>query len=122
MAVIGSPVMHPETPRLLLRRFRNDDLDVLSQLNADPDVMRYILDGSPLDQEQTVAPFAAMAPHCEERRFGLLAIEIRESWLGRAGDAPLSARGDAFGRTTQQTQPERATLRPRPRNRSPSPL
>jgi RimJ/RimL family protein N-acetyltransferase len=36
--------MHTE--RLLLRDWRDDDLDTIAAINADPGVMRYILDGS----------------------------------------------------------------------------
>jgi len=38
-----------ETDRLLLRRWHDDDLDALAALNADPEVMRYVADGRPID-------------------------------------------------------------------------
>lgn len=41
-----------ETPRLILRKFRPDDLDDLCRLYADPDVRRYFPDGA-LDREAT---------------------------------------------------------------------
>ena len=39
-----------ETDRLILRRFTEADLDLLYELDSDPEVMRY-LDGSPTPRE-----------------------------------------------------------------------
>ena len=64
------PVVFLRTGRLLLRQFRDDDLDALCRLNADPEVRHYILDGSTLDRSETVARFAAMVAHWTERGFG----------------------------------------------------
>lgn len=47
-----------ETERLALRRYERDDLDRLTRLNTDPEVMRYIGDGSLRDREQTRAGIA----------------------------------------------------------------
>ncbi len=47
-----------ETERLVLRRYERDDLDRLTRLNTDPEVMRYIGDGSLRDREQTRAGIA----------------------------------------------------------------
>jgi RimJ/RimL family protein N-acetyltransferase len=41
-----------ETDRLVLRRFTDDDLDVLVDLDGDPDVMRYINGGRPTPREE----------------------------------------------------------------------
>jgi RimJ/RimL family protein N-acetyltransferase len=43
--------MHLTTPRLMLRRFRPDDLELLVRLHADPKVMRYV--GGTKDRAQT---------------------------------------------------------------------
>ena len=40
-----------ETERLVLRRFTSDDLDLLAQLDADPEVMRFVT-GRPTPPEQ----------------------------------------------------------------------
>ena len=42
-----------ETPRLILRPFRENDVDLLAPLMADPDFMRFSL--GPYDREQTAA-------------------------------------------------------------------
>ena len=44
-----------ETEHLILRRMRDDDLDDIARINADPEVMRYIADGSLRSREQTAA-------------------------------------------------------------------
>lgn len=68
-----------ETPRLLLRRWRDDDLAPFAAINADPEVMRWIGDGSVRDEEQTRAAIATMEALWEAERFGLFAVEIRET-------------------------------------------
>jgi RimJ/RimL family protein N-acetyltransferase len=41
-----------ETPRLALRQFTEDDVDNLSDLNSDPEVMRYLTGGRPTPREE----------------------------------------------------------------------
>jgi RimJ/RimL family protein N-acetyltransferase len=41
-----------ETPRLLLRRWRGDDLDAYARICADPEIMRYVT-GVPQTREQS---------------------------------------------------------------------
>jgi RimJ/RimL family protein N-acetyltransferase len=41
-----------ETERLLLRRFTTDDVDLIFELDSDPDVMRYITGGLPTPREE----------------------------------------------------------------------
>jgi RimJ/RimL family protein N-acetyltransferase len=81
--------MRLDTPRLVLRRLGLDDLGALTRLNADPEVMRYILDGSTLDQEQTRGRFEAMDAHWDEHGFGIFGVEVRDGgelagWAGLA--------------------------------------
>jgi RimJ/RimL family protein N-acetyltransferase len=66
-----------ETPRLVLRRWRDEDVLPFSAINADPTVMRWIGDGSVRDEEQTRASIAAMERLWETEGFGLFAAEIR---------------------------------------------
>ncbi len=44
-----------ETERLTLRRIKLSDLDDMARINGDPDVMRYIGDGSPWTRVQSEA-------------------------------------------------------------------
>jgi RimJ/RimL family protein N-acetyltransferase len=66
-----------QTPRLLLRRWREDDIAPMAAINADPEVMRWIADGATADYERTAAAIAACERSWEERGFGLFAVEIR---------------------------------------------
>lgn len=43
-----------ETDRLVLRRFTEDDVDLLVELDADPEVMRYINGGEPTSRAEVV--------------------------------------------------------------------
>jgi ribosomal-protein-alanine N-acetyltransferase len=77
-----------ETPRLIVRKLRPDDLDALSALYADPDVRRYFPDGG-LDRGQTKEEldwFLRDVPP-DQTPFGLRAIIHRESgeFIGRGG-------------------------------------
>ena len=77
------------TSRLLLRRWRDDDLDALAAIYADPEVMRYIRDGSVRTREETAEHLTTMEQHWNEHGFGLFAAEVRATgelagWVGLA--------------------------------------
>jgi RimJ/RimL family protein N-acetyltransferase len=78
-----------ETPRLLLRRWQDADLDGLAAVNAQPEVMRYIHDGRPLDRNATAERLAAYRRHWDEHGFGLYAVEVKETG-GLAGFTGLA--------------------------------
>ncbi|MGK5683169.1 GNAT family N-acetyltransferase [Actinoplanes sp. URMC 104] len=83
-----------ETDRLTLRRWRDDDLDALAAINADPQVMRHILDGSVRDRGQSAESLRTMMRDWDERGFGLFAVQERASgeligWAGLAVPAFL---------------------------------
>lgn len=76
-----------ETERLVLRRWREDDLEPLAAIDGDPEVMRFIGDGSVHTREQTAAALAFMERGWDERGFGIFAVELRETgelagWVG----------------------------------------
>jgi RimJ/RimL family protein N-acetyltransferase len=77
-----------ETERLLLRRFRPADLDVVAGWNADPVFMRHMGRG-PMTREESAAALARHERHWAEHGFGLLGVEDRESGalVGRSGVA-----------------------------------
>ncbi|MBF8194013.1 GNAT family N-acetyltransferase [Nonomuraea sp. K274] len=56
-----------------------EDLEPLTAINADPEVMRFIGDGSVRTREQTSAGFALMRREWDERGFGAFAVESRET-------------------------------------------
>jgi RimJ/RimL family protein N-acetyltransferase len=78
-----------QTDRLTLRGWRQEDLDALAAINADPEVMRYILDGSVRDRQQSADGLRRMMRGWDEQGFGQFAVEIRETgeligWAGLA--------------------------------------
>jgi RimJ/RimL family protein N-acetyltransferase len=74
-----------ETERLALRRFTNSDRDAVARWNADPDFTRHL--AGVQTREQSDATFDRWALHWEERGFGLLAVEWKETGelIGRVG-------------------------------------
>jgi [ribosomal protein S5]-alanine N-acetyltransferase len=62
-----------ETPRLILRYFKEDDLDQIASILADPDVMRFSLSG-PKTREQTQEFLEAVFYSYEYRKRGLYAV------------------------------------------------
>ncbi|MET9762717.1 GNAT family N-acetyltransferase [Streptomyces sp. NPDC006372] len=75
------------TARLRLRPWRDDDLDPLAEMYADPEVMRYIGDGSVRAREETAASLSRMRVEWEERGHGMFAVELRRTgeltgWTG----------------------------------------
>ncbi|MFC4066248.1 GNAT family N-acetyltransferase [Actinoplanes subglobosus] len=82
------------TERLLLRQWKDDDLDALTPMYADPEVMRYIRDGSVQTREETAAHLDRMRQHWDEHGFGLFAAESLATgeltgWVGLAVPAFL---------------------------------
>ncbi len=74
-----------ETERLLLRPFRDEDLDAYAEFSADPEVMRYM--GAPLSREDAWRQIAMLLGHWRLRGFGSWAAEERETGelVGRLG-------------------------------------
>jgi RimJ/RimL family protein N-acetyltransferase len=76
-----------ETERLVLREFRESDLDAFAAMNADAEVMRYIGDGKTQDRHATWRTMAGFNGHWSLRGFGMWAIERRSDgrFIGRVG-------------------------------------
>ncbi|WP_328771178.1 GNAT family N-acetyltransferase [Streptomyces sp. NBC_00286] len=73
------------TERLLLRRWRESDLEPWAAMNADPEVREHL--GELLTREQSDAAVAVMQAEFDERGFGWWALEARETgeFIGRVG-------------------------------------
>ncbi len=76
-----------ETERLLLRRFTLDDLDALTLIRGDPDVMEYIGSGHPQTREQVQAILNLSILDWEKHGFGRWAVIYKEDkkligWCG----------------------------------------
>ena len=75
------------TERLLLRGWRDDDLDALAAICADVETMRWV--GSPdgMSREEAWRHMAFLVGHWALRGYGLWAVEARDSGalVGRVG-------------------------------------
>jgi RimJ/RimL family protein N-acetyltransferase len=80
-------VLTLETERLLLRPFRDSDIDAYAAMCADPDVMRYIATRSVLSRDEAWRQMAMFVGHWQLRGFGMWAVEERSSGslVGRVG-------------------------------------
>jgi len=67
------------TPRLVLRRWHDGDLAPMAEIHADPEVMRWIGDGSVRDLEQTAEAIERWEEEWDEEGFGLFAVELLAS-------------------------------------------
>lgn len=67
------------TPRLILRRWHDDDLAPMAEINADPQVMQWIGNGSVLDLDQTAEAIERWEEEWDEEGFGLFAVELLAS-------------------------------------------
>jgi RimJ/RimL family protein N-acetyltransferase len=65
------------TSCLVLRRWRESDVAPMAVINADPEVMRWIGDGSVRTRQQTKAGIEAWERDWERRGSGLFALEGR---------------------------------------------
>ncbi len=74
-----------QTPRLLLRAWRDEDLDELATLCADPAVMRYF--PAPLSHEQSQALFSGLQQHFADHGFTFWSLWHREDgrFVGMTG-------------------------------------
>ena len=85
--------MHPslipeiETPRLLLRPWRDEDLDAYAEMNADPEVRRFMFPARPLTREESEREVEGMLEQWRRLGFGHWAVELRDSGelIGRTG-------------------------------------
>jgi RimJ/RimL family protein N-acetyltransferase len=69
----GEPLL--ETERLVLRHWRESDLEPFAELNADPVVMEHFVSTQTRTQSDTTA--ARIQGHFDEHGFGLFAVEVR---------------------------------------------
>lgn len=72
----ASPI---ETDRLLLRIAQPSDLDHLAALFADPDVMRYVGNGQPVDRTEAEKAVTSIIAHWNRHGFGRWIVEEQSS-------------------------------------------
>ncbi|MFE6912162.1 GNAT family N-acetyltransferase [Streptomyces erythrochromogenes] len=85
------------TPRLLLRLWTDDDLVPLAEIHADPEVMRWIGDGSTLGLDESAEAIERWEEEWDEEGFGLFAVELLGSGelIGAVGLSVLEDLPDA---------------------------
>lgn len=76
-----------ETDRLLLRMWRAEDFESYAKICADPEVMRYLVDGRPLARAEAWRQMAFLIGHWYLRGYGYWAVEEKASrnLIGRIG-------------------------------------
>lgn len=81
------PVPVLTTERLRLRGFEEKDLDAYAAMLADPEVVKFLGDGKPLNRVDAWRQIAMILGHWTLRGFGLWAVEERATGtlLGRIG-------------------------------------
>ena len=72
-----------QTERLILRPWRDDDLEPFAALNQDSDVMRFF--PSTLTREQTEAGYQRIRAHFDLYGWGLFAAEYQSHFIGYVG-------------------------------------
>jgi RimJ/RimL family protein N-acetyltransferase len=87
--IVSSGAMIPtlETERLVLREFRESDLDAYAAMSADPDVMRYIGAGKTMTRAEAWRSLAFLMGHWHLLGFGMWAATVRgdDRMIGRVG-------------------------------------
>jgi len=76
-----------ETPRLLLRPWRDEDLAPYATMNSDPEVRAFMFPGRPLTLEESERDVEAMVDQWRRLGFGHWAVELRATGelIGRTG-------------------------------------
>jgi RimJ/RimL family protein N-acetyltransferase len=68
-----------ETSRLRLRMFAPEDLDAMSEITRDREVMRYIGYGHPLSREETRSNLTSIVSAFRRRGYGRWALVLKET-------------------------------------------
>lgn len=86
-----------ETERLIIRHLRPDDLEAFSEICADPEIMRYVGDGNPIDREQTRKWIEKSGENYSKHGFGCMAVEAKENGrlIGYCGLVNPTPEGEA---------------------------
>ena len=83
----GSEIPTIETPRLLLREWRDEDVAPYAAMNADPEVRRFMHPARPLTEAESALEVDHLMDQWRRLGFGHWAVELRETGelIGRTG-------------------------------------
>ena len=83
----GLPIPTLETPRLLLREWRDEDVAPYAAINADAEVRRFMDPARPLTEAEAALEIDHLKEHWQRLGFGHWAVELRETGelIGRTG-------------------------------------
>ena len=85
-----------ETARLRLRPFKLEDIDALSRIASDPEVMLHIGDGVPFTREETLRNLTNIVSAFERRGYGRWALEKKDGG-GLIGYCGLACGNEEIG-------------------------
>ena len=77
-----------ETPRIILREIQKSDFGNLFRMNSDPEIMKYVGDGSIRTHEQMLGELDILISHYERKPgLGIWAVELKENstFIGASG-------------------------------------
>lgn len=72
-----------ETHEVILRQWRDSDLDMYAAMNADPEVMRYF--PNLMSRQEAADSFARMRTGIEENGWGIWAVDVDGVFAGATG-------------------------------------
>ncbi len=75
MKPLAESVLEFRTPRLLVRRWRDSDLDALLAVYGDADAMRWVGDGRPITRDECQQWLAVTRANYGKRGYGMFAVE-----------------------------------------------
>jgi len=78
-------MVYIETPRLILRDWKEEDIQLFAGMNNNPDVMRYFL--NPLSEEESFNFYTRIRKEFSDYGYGLYALEEKETgtFIGYTG-------------------------------------
>ena len=89
MKGLAAPLARPNSggvnpaPAFTLRQWRDADLDAFAEMNADPEVMRYM--PAPLSRDESAATLARLRAKIDEQGWGLWAVDVGGELAGWTG-------------------------------------
>lgn len=77
MLLVMAKTIHIETERLILREWKDEDLEDFARMNADPIVMEYL--PRLLDDKASKRHMAEFQKHFKKNGYGLYAVELKDT-------------------------------------------